>query len=345
MTDVVQVIENKGLDLGRTDAYAAILGESPSKGAKSPSLWNRAFRGMDMSCEMHPMDVKKERLRELVQGLRSDSRFIGGAVAVPYKTEIIPLLDGVEREAEKIGAVNCLYRKAGKLIGANTDGAGGLLCLEQFLGEPVTGKTVLLLGTGGAGFAMAAYLASAMGPHGTLILSNRSPGPRDRLAERLREKWRVRSLEWPISPQGIEDVEVLVNCSSIGFGALKQDAQGVYSLKCYTPLGPMDDSLRVDPGSQAEREYLRAAADRIKDNIGQSLKVLAALKDPVIFDIVYQPAQTMLLYLSGLMGYRILNGLCMNLEQAVVAFEMATVAAGMKAPGSQKVRQLMKEVY
>lgn len=343
MSEVVRVIENKGLDLGRTGAYAAILGESPSKGARSPSLWNKAFRALDLSCEMHPMDVRKEKLRELVQGLARDSRFIGGAIAVPYKTEIIPLLDGVEPEAEMIGAVNCLYRKAGKLIGANTDGAAGLLCLEQFLGEPVTGKTVLLLGTGGAGFAVAAYLASAIGQHGTLILSNRSPGPRDRLAERLKEKCRIRSLEWPVSPKGVEGVEVLVNCSSIGFGPLKQDAQGVYSLKYYTPLGRVNDSLRVDPGPRGEREYLKAAADGIKDNFGHSVKVLAALRDPMIFDIVYQPERTMLLCLAELMGYRTLNGSPMNLEQAVIAFERAVVAAGMKAPGSEKVRQLMKE--
>jgi hypothetical protein len=93
------------------------------------------------------MDVRAENLADVVEELKHDPRFIGGAVTTPHKQTILALLDDVEEEARLIGAVNALYRKDGKLIGANTDGAGAIKSLETHAGS-LTGKTVLLVGLG-----------------------------------------------------------------------------------------------------------------------------------------------------------------------------------------------------
>jgi len=345
MSSVLDVIENRGLNLEQTDYYAAILGESPSKGAKSPSLWNAAFAGLGLSGMMHPMDVKEGKMEEVLQRLREDRSFIGGAVTMPYKMSIILHLDALEPEAETIGAVNCIYRDEEKLIGANTDGAGALWSLKKEMTEPLAGKTVLLLGTGGAGFAVAAYLASAVGPEGGLTLANRSPEPRDQLAGRLREKCRVETVDWPFPPDRVDGVDVLVNCTSIGFETLKQDEVGAFSLKFYTALGPVDDSVRVENGAEIEKRYLKAAGDAIKINFDRTLDVMAAMDDPIVFDIIYQPKQTMLLFLANLMGYRTLNGVSMNLEQAVIAFDKATEVAGMRRANNDEVRDLMSKAW
>jgi shikimate dehydrogenase len=345
MPSVLDVIENTGLDLEQTDYYAAILGESPSKGAKSPSLWNAAFKGLKLSGMMHPMDVRSMKLKDVVQYLRRDSRFIGGAVTMPFKITIIPYLDALEPEAETIGAVNCLYRDGEKLIGTNTDGAGAMWSLERYISGSLEGKTILLLGTGGAGFAVSTYLASAIGPKGSLILANRSYAPRDELAEKLQGRCKVSVIDWPIATDQVKGVDILVNCSSIGFETLKEDKKGTFSLKFFTPIGPVDDAIRVQKGEDVEKQYFKAASDAIKKNFDQSLDVLSNMDDPFIFDIIYQPLKTMLLYLASMVGFRTLNGVAMNLEQAVIAFDKATVAACLQNSSIKKTRSLMRKVW
>ena len=345
MASVLDVIENKDLDLEQTEYYAAILGESPSRGAKSPSLWNAAFKGLKLSGMMHPMDVSSVKLKDVVQYLRGDNRFIGGAVTMPFKITIIPYLDALEPEAETIGAVNCLYRDGERLIGSNTDGAGALWSLEREISDSLKGKTILLLGTGGAGFAVSTYLASAIGPKGSLMLANRSHAPRDKLAGKFQGKCKVKVVDWPIDTDQVTGVDIMVNCSSIGFETLKEDKKGVFSLKFYTPIGPVDNVIRAKKGEDAERKYFKAASGAIKKNFERSLDVLSSMDDPFIFDIIYQPLQTMLLFLASMIGFRILNGVAMNLEQAVIAFDKATVAAGLQNSNYKTTRRLMRKVW
>ena len=93
-----------------TPVYAAILGLTPSKGARSPLLWGAAFTAAGIDAVMHPMDVRPDNLATVVAGLKADPRYLGGAVAVPHKQTIGAMLDRLEPEAAKIGAVNSIYR-------------------------------------------------------------------------------------------------------------------------------------------------------------------------------------------------------------------------------------------
>ena len=105
-----------------TAKFAAILGLTPSKGARSPQLWNAAFTAASIDAAMVPMDVTPENLAGLVAALKADKRYIGGAVAVPHKQEIAKLLDRLEPEAERIGAVNAIYRDGDELVGERAAG-------------------------------------------------------------------------------------------------------------------------------------------------------------------------------------------------------------------------------
>jgi shikimate dehydrogenase len=347
MPSVLDFIENKDVNLSQTEIYAAILGESPSKGAKSPTLWNAAFEGLSLSGRMHPMDVQAERLEDLVAHLKKDRRFIGGAVTMPYKIQIIPFLDEIEPEAEAIGAVNCIYRGHDKLIGANTDGAGAIWSLKKYMPGSIEGKYALLMGTGGAGFAVAAYLAAALGPQGRLQLLNRSSEARNQLVRRLEGKCKIEIGDWPLRPDQVKAVDILINCSSVGFETAKTDGKGAFSLRFYTPLGPLDDSIRVTTAEEIEKRYLIEAAEAIKTNYGHSLDVLASADHPFVFDIIYQPQETVLLFLAKMLGYQTLNGVPMNLEQAVIAFEKATVelaSDGVQVDRNQ-IRTLMRKVW
>lgn len=85
--------------------------------------------------------------------------FCGINVTIPYKEAVIKYLDFISEEAEKIGAVNTVVNKNGKLYGYNTD-FYGLKSLIEKNEINVFGKTVLVLGSGGTSKTANAVLKS-----------------------------------------------------------------------------------------------------------------------------------------------------------------------------------------
>jgi len=78
-------------------------------------------------------------------------------VTIPYKKDVIPYLDFISDEAKKIGAVNTIINKDGKLYGYNTD-YYGLKLLIQKQNIDLNNKNVLVLGTGGTSLTAKAVL-------------------------------------------------------------------------------------------------------------------------------------------------------------------------------------------
>ena len=74
--------------------------------------------------------------------------FAGINVTIPYKERVIPYLDQLSDTARAIGAVNTVVNRDGKLYGDNTDLAG-MLALIRRMGLVLSGKKVLIAGTGG----------------------------------------------------------------------------------------------------------------------------------------------------------------------------------------------------
>ena len=69
-------------------------------------------------------------------------------VTIPYKQTVIPYLDPISPVAQRIGAVNTIVNKDGKLYGYNTD-YYGMKALVERVGIDLNGRKVLILGTGG----------------------------------------------------------------------------------------------------------------------------------------------------------------------------------------------------
>lgn len=78
----------------------------------------------------------------------------GFNVTIPYKREIMPLLDEISPEAQAVGAVNCVRCKAGRRVGYNTDVVGIRHSLDALLAGQHQGLKALVLGTGGASQAV-----------------------------------------------------------------------------------------------------------------------------------------------------------------------------------------------
>ncbi len=90
-------------------------------------------------------EVAPENLEKFL----TDKNFKGINVTIPYKKAVIPYLDYISPEAEKIGAVNTVVVRDGKLYGYNTDYFGFKYIIEKS-GITVQGKKALVLGSGGA---------------------------------------------------------------------------------------------------------------------------------------------------------------------------------------------------
>ncbi|MDD5922669.1 MAG: shikimate kinase [Eubacteriales bacterium] len=85
---------------------------------------------------------------ELEKTIRSEE-YEGFNVTIPYKKTVLPICDELSKESRSIGAVNTIYKRGGKIIGANTDYYGFCYMLKRNKIDP-EGKKCLVLGTGGA---------------------------------------------------------------------------------------------------------------------------------------------------------------------------------------------------
>ncbi|HEX4773107.1 MAG TPA: shikimate dehydrogenase [Bryobacteraceae bacterium] len=130
----------------------------PVAHSKSPFLHNRAFQTKRLDAVYLPFRVPATQLADFMK-LAGSLPVHGFSVTIPHKQKILRYLDVVEPLAKRIGAVNTVWRKAGKWRGANTDTEGVLKPLAKQLRLPHA--SVLIVGYGGAARAAAIALADA----------------------------------------------------------------------------------------------------------------------------------------------------------------------------------------
>jgi len=143
---------------GKSCVYG-ILGD-PVAHSLSPLMQNYALQHHHIDAAYLPFHVLPHDLAKAVAGLRAVN-VAGFNLTIPHKETIIPLLDQVDSEARLIGAVNTVVNDRGVLVGYNTDSSGFIRAVEQELNFCPKGRTVLLLGAGGACRAAAVALAIA----------------------------------------------------------------------------------------------------------------------------------------------------------------------------------------
>jgi len=127
----------------RTNLYGVIgypLGHS-----LSPAMQNAAISAGNLNAVYLALETRD--LKNCMKGVRALG-IKGLSVTIPYKTDIMPLLDEVHPLADRIGAVNTVVCNNDRLTGYNTDAVGLLRALEEKTDLP--GKRALILGAGGA---------------------------------------------------------------------------------------------------------------------------------------------------------------------------------------------------
>lgn len=141
---------------GHTRLAAVVA--NPIKHSISPFIHNFAFDKTGINGVYVAWEIGKEDLADTVANIRRYDMW-GINLSMPYKQAVIPYLDELTSSAELIGAVNTVINRDGKLLGHNTDGIGFFKSLEKQADFSVKGKSMAILGAGGAATAVIAQAA------------------------------------------------------------------------------------------------------------------------------------------------------------------------------------------
>ena len=180
---------------------------NPVRKSLSPVIHNGAFRRMGINAAYLAFEV--DDIEDVLYGIKGLG-IQGVSVTLPFKTRVLPFLDELDALAEKIGAVNTIVNKRGRLIGHNTDHLGALKALEAKV--DIRGRKVILLGAGGAARAIAHGLKDR---ECQVTIFNRSPQRAAALAQELEYFHHPLSVLFDLKGGGL-DADVLINATSVG---------------------------------------------------------------------------------------------------------------------------------
>ena len=166
----------------------------------------------------------KELTPEELPGFMTSRGFMGINVTIPYKQAVIPFLDEIDETARAIGAVNTVVNRDGKLYGYNTD-LYGLTRLIRRIGLDLSGKKVLVLGTGGTS-RTASYAAEKLGA---------------RVVYRVSRTSREGSLSYEDVLRDHTDAEIILNTTPCGM--FPRPAEQPLSLESFTRLEGVADAI------------------------------------------------------------------------------------------------------
>ncbi len=262
--------------------YAGLIGY-PVAHSLSPRMHNAAFDSLDINARYLLWETPADELEKRVQSLRVPEMF-GANVTIPYKEMVLRWLDELDPQAARIGAVNTIVNRRGRLVGYNTDAPGFLRALQERTGPAFDfhEKRVVLLGNGGA--ARGAAIALLDSRVRALTILGRDHEHIEPLLAHLRQHNQGSHLhgavlQTPQAKSALAVADIVVNTTSVG-------------------LKPGDETRLLDV------ETLPASA--------------------LVMDMIFNPPLTPLLCAAQEHGCTVLNGLSMLLYQGTLALELWT---------------------
>jgi shikimate dehydrogenase len=191
-----------------TGSFAMPAAENPTV-----AMVEAAYRHHDINARYLNCEVAPDGLGEAVRGAVAMG-WVGFNCSIPHKVSVIEHLDGLGESAEVIGAVNCVVRRDGRLIGENTDGQGFLTSLRTVV-DPA-GTSIVVLGAGGAARAIAVETALAGASSITVVNRDRRRG--HGLVSLLQDLTPAGAqfVPWDGTYRIPETTDVVVNATSVG---------------------------------------------------------------------------------------------------------------------------------
>jgi shikimate dehydrogenase len=232
----------------------------PVAHSRSPAMFAAAFAACGLSDWTYQrLPIAPELFDETVRAMGA-SGFLGANVTIPHKQAALALADSASEAARAIGAANTLsFAADGSIAAENTD-APGLLAA---IGEPVEGRSALVLGAGGS--ARAAVWALLGAGAAEVSVRNRTPERAIALARELG----ARAVGTPMP------ADLLVNCTSVGLQRTATDAETLNQLALRADQVGSYGCV-VDLAYGKHRTPLLAAAGAAGAKIVDGLDVLVA---------------------------------------------------------------------
>ena len=257
---------------------------SPVAHSISPMMHNESFKVLGLDYAYLAFDVDTDHLKTAVDGLKALG-VRGFNLTMPDKNLMAAYCDRLSPAAEIIGAVNTVVNDNGILTGHTTDGTGYMEAAKD-AGYDLTGKTMTLLGGGGA--ATAICVQAAIDGLEKIHVFNRKDLFFQRLqslVDTINERTHCRVLLHDLADthalaDAIGESHILTNATSVG-------------------MAPDTDAcLITDPA------LLRP--------------------DLIVSDVIYNPRETRLLKMAKKAGCPTFNGMYMLLYQGAAAFKLWT---------------------
>ena len=235
-------------------------------------------------------DVTEADLPEAVRGLKTCG-IRGFNLTMPCKNRVVELLDELSPSARLIGAVNTVVNENGRLIGHNTDGVGYMRSVKD-AGHNIIGKTMTLMGAGGAATAICAQAAL----------------------------------------DGVSLIHVFARRTSRFWNRTQALADTINrTLPCRVLLHENEDLHALKNAVSESAILVNATSVGMAPDTEASIITDTSLFRPelIVSDVIYNPRKTRLLQEAEKAGCPVFNGMYMLLYQGAEAFRLFT---GQKMP-------------
>ncbi|WP_226575071.1 shikimate dehydrogenase family protein [Acuticoccus sediminis] len=197
----------------------------PTESFKAPMIYNPYFADRDIDVCVMPMGCRAEDFAEFLPLVFRLTNIAGALITMPHKVTVVDLLDETSTTVKVCGACNAVKRDAdGRLVGDMFDGEGFVRGVER-KGRSFAGASVIVVGSGGVGSAIAASAAKAGAAR--LALADTRPASAERLAASLKTHYPGLTVEISNDPAGFD---IAVNATPLGMNAgdpLPMDLSGV----------------------------------------------------------------------------------------------------------------------
>ena len=237
----------------------------PLKHSFSIVYFNEKFKAENIDAEYVNFEIP--RIEEFMEVVEENPNLCGLNVTIPYKEQVIPYLDELDKDTAKIGAVNVIKiirqpKGKVKLVGYNSDIIGFTRSIEPLL-KPDVHTHALILGTGGASKAIFRGLENL--------------GIKSTFVSRTKKNDEVMTYE-ELTPEVMQQYKIIVNCTPVG-------------------MYPKVDECPAIPYDQLTTDHL-------------------------LYDLLYNPDETLFMKRGRAQGATVKNGLEMLLLQAYAAWDM-----------------------
>lgn len=246
----------------------------------------------------------REIPREELSAFMTKADFLGINVTIPYKELVIPYLDFIDEHARKIGAVNTIVKRGGRLYGYNTD-FSGMTALIHHIGIDLSGKKVAILGTGGTS-KTARAVAEALLASKILVVSRKAGDGH---------------IDYDTLVKEHSDTEVIINTTPLGM--FPNNYSKPLELSAFPSLIGVVDAV-----------YNPLRTPLVSQGIGMGIPSLGGL-----YMLVSQAVSASEIFLDK----KYADGVCEGVFEKILSEKENIVLIGMPASGKSTVAEILRK--